>query len=93
MKQSLRDRILAYYRKNAGTWISGGEIERLVALNTTYKSSNAGRRCRELCEDGLLERKEVKGTVFYRYIPQPKQVQDVVIEDGVARVTYKQVFA
>jgi DNA-binding transcriptional ArsR family regulator len=82
---SLRERILEYYRKNKGVWISGGEIERLVSQRTKYKASNASRRLRELREDNLLESKEVKGSVFYRYIPQPKQVHKVQIENGVAR--------
>lgn len=71
-KQSLKQRILDYYRRRQGTFISGGEIERLVASNTTYKPSNVSRRLRELHEDSLLERKEVKGTVFYQYVPQQK---------------------
>ncbi len=82
---SLRERILSYYRKNAGVWISGGEVERLVALNTTYKASNASRRLRELREDGLLEAKEVNKTVFYCYVPQEQVVSRVEIQDGVAR--------
>lgn len=91
MKQSLRERILSYYRRNEGKYISGGEIERLVAQNTTYKASNASRRLRELREDGFLEAKEVKGTVYYCYVPQQKEVQHVDIVDGVARVSYKTV--
>lgn len=63
----------------------GGDIERLVAQKTTYKASNASRRLRELREDGLLEANEVKGTVFYRYVPQAKTISRVVIENGVAR--------
>lgn len=82
---TLANRILEYYRKRNGVWISGGEIERLVAQKTTYKASNASRRLRELREDGLLESKEIKGTVYYRYIPQPRQVHKVQIENGVAR--------
>lgn len=82
---SLKDRILAYYRKNAGTWISGGEIERLVAARTNYKSSNSSRRLRELHEDGLLSRKEVKGTVYYAYLPQTRTVERVVVEGTQAR--------
>lgn len=84
MKKSLRERILSYYRKNDGRWISGGEIERLVAQNTKYKASNASRRLRELREDGLLDAKEVKGTVFYRYVPQEKTVTRVRIEGNMA---------
>jgi len=93
MKQSLRERILSYYQKNTGVWIASGEIQRLVTERTNFSPSNSTRRLRELREDGLLEQKLVKGHAWYRYIPQPKQVQDVVIEDGIARVTYKQVFA
>lgn len=85
---SLRERILNYYHQNAGAWISGGEIEKLVALHTTYKASNSSRRLRELCEDGLLERKEVKGTVFYRYLPQTKTVERVVVEGNLAKVVH-----
>jgi DNA-binding transcriptional ArsR family regulator len=88
MKQSLADRILAYYRKNSGVWISGGEIERLVAQHTTYKASNASRRLRELREDGLLEAKEVKGTVFYRYVPKH---QERTVVEVVGNVAYKRV--
>lgn len=91
MKLSLRQRILDYYRKNAGVWISGGEIEKLVAQRTTYKASNSSRRLRELCEDGLLERKEVKGTVFYRYEKQLKTITDYKVENGVARAYTKTV--
>lgn len=88
MKLSLQERILAYYRKHDGEWISGGNIERLVVSSTTYKASNASRRLRELHEDGKLERQEVKGTVFYRYIPQKKVVKEVVIEgDRAVEVT------
>ncbi len=82
---SLRERIHAYYRKHQGVWISGGEVERLVAQHTTYKASNASRRLRELREDGLLESKEVKGTVFYCYVPQVKEISRVEVTDGVAR--------
>jgi len=89
---SLRERILSYYRKNAGVYIAGGEIERLVAQNTTYKASNASRRLRELREDGLLESKEVKGTVYYQYVPQQKEVQAVQVVDGVAVVTKQIVY-
>ena len=89
-KLSLRQRILNYYRNHAGKVISGGEIERLVASHTTYKPSNVSRRLRELAEDGLLVRSEVKGTVFYSYQPQIKRVQKVDIIDGVAVISYEE---
>ena len=83
-KQSLSERILAYYQKHPGVHISGGEIERLVAASTTYKASNASRRLRELHEDGKLKRDEVKGTVFYWYTPTTSQVPRYRVENGVA---------
>jgi DNA-binding transcriptional ArsR family regulator len=76
---SLPKRILKFYQKHPHEWISGGAIERLVAEKTTYKASNASRRLRELREDNLLESKEMKGTVFYRYVPQRKEINDTLL--------------
>ena len=64
--KSLKNRILTFlmnYPKDK--WINGCELERL-ALSAGYKASNASRRCRELFDEGKLERKLDK-TVFYRY--------------------------
>lgn len=75
MKESLSKRIEKYLRKYDG-WLHSAEIERL-ALQAGYKSSNAGRRCREMTSGKLsngrtcpivLERKEEKGSVLYRAI-------------------------
>ena len=65
-KLSLSKRIEEYLRKQDG-WVHSGEIERL-ALHAGYKSSNAGRRCREMQNEGILERKLEKGSVLYRYL-------------------------
>ena len=62
-KIPLRLRILHYLERNDG-WINGGEIERL-AMSAGYKASNASRRCRELYEMKLIERREDK-SVWYR---------------------------
>lgn len=65
---SLKERIYQYLLKNHQWWNSG-ELERL-ALDAGYKASNAGRRCRELCEEGKLERQIRKGryvnSVWYK---------------------------
>ena len=79
-KQSLSDRILSYYKKRAGEKISGGEIERLVAQNTSYKASNASRRLRELHQDDKLKRDEIKGTVVYWYAGEIIKTQSYQIE-------------
>lgn len=70
MANSLKNRILNYIRKSDG-WINGGELEKL-AESVGYKASNASRRCRELYNEDLLERKVEKSTnskvasVWYR---------------------------
>lgn len=65
-KKSLVERVENFLRLKAD-WIHGGELERL-AMDNGYKASNISRRCRELVEDGVLERKEnEKGHVMYRY--------------------------
>jgi DNA-binding IclR family transcriptional regulator len=72
-KISLAQRIERYLKNHDG-WLNGGEVERL-ALQVGYKASNASRRCRELAGEGILERKEEKGTVWYRYKkPEPIQM-------------------
>lgn len=60
-KISLKERIVEVfkaYSKNYGPdiWINGGEVERF-AMNIGYKSSNASRRCRELENEGILEKR------------------------------------
>lgn len=85
MKLSLKKRIENYLRK-AGGWINGGEIESL-ALSAKYKASNASRRCRELAEENILERKEEKGSVWYKYKPQEKTIiKPTFIEKDGSRV-------
>ena len=83
-KQSLSERILAYYQKHPGVHISGGVIEHMVVTRTIYKASNASRRLRELHEDGKLERDIVKGTVFYWYTPTTSLKHRYRVENGVA---------
>ena len=68
-------------------WISGIECERF-ALENNFKGSNAGRRLRELENDGILERrlaaKNGKRYVEYKYIPREtvpvEPVQQSLIE-------------
>jgi hypothetical protein len=70
-KLSLAKRIENYLRKHPDTFFNGGEIERL-SMSAGYKASNGSRRCREMVEEGILERKEEKGSVWYRYVPKEK---------------------
>lgn len=81
-KISLRQRALNYLHNNGG-WLNGGELERL-ALSVGYKASNVSRRLRELHEEGLLDRREIHGSVEYRYKPQEKTITrtTIVEKDG-----------
>lgn len=76
---SLIAQIENYARQRPFEWVNGGEFERLGMLVWTdedgrhYKASNVSRRCRELAEikpdkPPVLERKEMDGSVWYRYI-------------------------
>ena len=76
---SLKHRIHSYleqmYGFNPNKWVNGGTIEEL-AMQKGYKASNASRRLRELVDEAVIERQEMKAspyskraTVHYRYIP------------------------
>lgn len=63
---SLKSR-LADYLKRQATWKASGELQRLVTQRTTYTAQNAGRRLRELVNEGVLEVKYIKNHAYYRY--------------------------
>jgi hypothetical protein len=50
-------------------WFGGNEIE-IAAIHAGYKPSNFSRRCREMFEDGAIERRLFKGFVQYKWIPK-----------------------
>lgn len=78
MFPSVRANIVDYLRgvflKDKKRWVSGKAIEDLDRFKR-HKTSNVSRRCRELAEDGLIERYlEKRGRykfVAYRYL-EPK---------------------
>lgn len=72
MKRSLKNRILAYLIKwhniDPDKWIPGYKIEELCRQNG-YMASNGLRRCRELSNEGRIQRRLNKKFVEYRYEP------------------------
>lgn len=76
---SLKEQLIKYV---GYAWVNGGELERL-ALDRGYKASNGSRRARELAENGVWERKELDGSVWYR-----RKANDVV-----SRINAMQPFA
>lgn len=84
-KLSLKTRIKNYLDKK-GKFVNGGEIER-KAMELGYKASNASRRCRELYEDKLIDRKEEKGTVWYKTLkPLSKINYYITLPDGTKQL-------
>lgn len=82
MKVSLIKRIELYAQKNP-FWISGLDYE-VLAFKAGYKASNCGRRLRELHTAGILERREVKGHVEYRYKQSPeKNLVDMIYNQAL----------
>ena len=73
-KKSLKTEIRFQIYNEYPNWVNGGRAERL-AMELGFKSSNASRRCRELENEGIFERRINKGSVEYRYnselIPRP----------------------
>ena len=49
--------MLAGLQRHAGPsgWIASGDLQRIVAEKTSYGPQNAGRRLRELAEEGKLD--------------------------------------
>lgn len=85
---SLVDRIERFL-KAKDEWICGGEIQKLAA-EKNYEPQNAGRRLRELVNDGILEVEYRKGNnkipvAWYRYKFQEKIISSYEVVNGVAR--------
>jgi hypothetical protein len=69
-KESLKNKIFSYLVRYSARWVHGGDIEKL-AFEAGYMASNAGRRCREMVQSGVIEhRYNERGEVEYRYISQ-----------------------
>lgn len=65
MKQSLKNRIYAYLQKR-DYFVASGDIQRLAMDNGFYSPQNAGRRLRELHQEGLLSVEYRKGHAWYK---------------------------
>jgi hypothetical protein len=86
MKLTLKERLLRYLQARPGVHVSSGELQRLTVEKTTYTAQNAGRRLRELAEDGIIEVEYRKGHAFYCYRPpRTRQVRRIEVVDGVAK--------
>lgn len=64
---TLKSQIINFIRNEelAGkVWVAGGTIDRYLSIiSPEKKPSNVSRRCRELCQSGVLERRDVKKVI------------------------------
>ncbi len=66
MSMPLKERLLVYLQKRPTEWVASGDLQRLTAQHTSYTPQNAGRRLRELQEEGVLDVEYRHGHAFYR---------------------------
>jgi hypothetical protein len=80
MQQPLKHRIYNYLREwyscNPNKWIHKAKFEELAKQNG-YLADNAGRRLRELCHDGKVEKRESGKSIEYRYNPENDIVKKI----------------
>lgn len=67
-KISLKQRILDRLEE-MNCFVHKGRIEDRVK-EWGHLAETGDRRCRELCEDGFIEKKEERGSVLYKFIHQ-----------------------
>jgi hypothetical protein len=71
-KPGLKVLLSLYLKEKYPNWINGGELE-MFAVTQSYKASNGSRRCRELADEGTLERRINGKSVEYRYLQKEPQ--------------------
>lgn len=73
---SIKKDILEFLGGREG-WTFGGTIEDYIRAVDKHKASNASRRCRELYQDGKIDRQEVKVAGVCNKVVQYKIIREV----------------
>ena len=73
--------IILNYLQEAGTWVEGFKLEK-VNTKWGWIGNSGGRRCRELAEEGKIERRIEGKYVYYRAIPQKFEIYRVIGNHG-----------
>ena len=74
MKQTVKNSILSYLSEKPD-WVYGGTLEKAIGEIAKCKQSNVGRRCRELQDEGKIERRIKDGVVQYRLTQIPSHTR------------------
>ena len=77
---SLKDRITKYVYNHDG-WVHKGKLGRMAVVEWGYENENMGRRCRELVNEGIFERRIEKGCVEYKCEILPFHLKELTSEE------------
>ena len=88
IKISLKEKIIIFAKSKYPRYVNGGAFE-LLALNEGKKGSNGSRRCRELANEGVFERRMNGKSVEYRLKTVEVPIVGTVENE---RVTYRPEF-
>lgn len=80
MKFSYTDIILDHLRKRPDQWFISHELSQ-VTLDKGWVGTSGIRRAFDLGEAGLLEKEKIGNEVKYRYKPQEKIIERIIIEE------------
>lgn len=90
MKNSVSYEIVKYL-ESTGSWTFGGKIEDHIRGLMGAKASNASRRCRELVNEGKLEKQftqiDGKGPKVVQYRLKPKPLPKFEVKFGQLSLT------
>ena len=82
---SIKQEILIYLEEQ-GSWTFGGSIEDYIRINTKHKASNVSRRCRELVNEGKIERQLTKVEGVGPSVVQYKIIREVAVDKPICYV-------
>jgi len=84
LKERLQNYLHKVWSKDRDMWVSKGFLETL-AKEAGYLGDNAGRRLRELVEEGKIEHRPKGISQEYRYIPEITEIAQITDKLSVDR--------
>lgn len=77
LKNRIHEYLKSWFFHDPKKWIHKSHIE-TVAKESGYLGDNAGRRLRELVEEGKLDKRKAGRSLEYRYLPDIVEISNVV---------------
>lgn len=85
MTETLRNRLIRYFKNNPTSIVASGDIQRMVANKTTYTPRTAVRRLEELANEGILNIKMVKGHAWYHLASKTSQNAELSVPEALKK--------